>query len=177
MHRRVAPKKEASDGNGKKKNSLGSQVKIRQLVDRPRKPDEVFTRAYAIYNQCRHCRGWEGDGRSLPAEVYACPNTDCPFHPVRCRRAVLEAQKCAQRGSDDLDPSGISEALPVHKNGGKPGLRQAIQKYCSEWCQCLKPGESRGPVRSCTTLGCHVHPWRNGALTLDTGQGDLVGNP
>lgn len=143
----------------------------RKLVRRFRKVGEVSTRAYAIYNQCRHCRGWEGNGRSLESDVYACTDTDCPLWPYRCPKAVSDAHKSAHTTSQTKAIRGQGEnlrTLPVQENRGKPGRKQSIQRFCAESCHCLRKRESRNPVRECQSQHCHLHPWRNGKWTPDS---------
>ena len=138
---------EIEDGLGCIENGpeMAPRVFSRAIHDRPRMPGEVSYRSTAIYNQCRHCRGWEGDGRSLAAEIEACPNRGCPLWDFRTQTAA------------SLRRRGGSET---------PGRGEAIRQFCDE-CQCIAPGARRSSVRDCVSTGCHLWPWRSGSLCCD----------
>lgn len=147
MSRRGAPK------NG------ANQINMKGLVTRRRELHEIPSKPYAIYNFCRECRGWEGNGRGLTAEVLACPNTGCILWPVR-------APKCSYVAiGQKLDPYPPSDPLCAHRSdyGAKNARGRRIRDFCAE-CHCLRPGECRDPVRDCTDTGCHSFPWRLGKL-------------
>ena len=152
-------------------------INMRRLVKRRREPHEIPSRTYAIYNRCRECRGWEGDGRSLAEEVAACPNDSCLLWPLRCRNA---SEKSLYRPSEKRGPNlppDYSDSDLSTKKGVKPSynviLRQSFNRcrlitdFCGE-CQCLKPGESRDPIQRCSSPQCWVYPWRTGKLDTDT---------
>ena len=111
-----------------------------RLTDRHRLPGELTYRSTAIYNQCRHCRGWEGDRRGLAAAVDHCPNQSCALWPMRSTRA---------RKGRHLPP-GVDRA-------------SAVRQFCNG-CQCIPVGARRDAVRDYSTVECWLHPWRNGPL-------------
>lgn len=112
------------------------------LHDRHREPGELPSKVAAIHRQCRHCRGWEGDGRGLAAEVDACPNATCSLWAFRSKAAA--STRCAT-GSTGPNRTG------------------AIRRFCRD-CQSVPEGASLNPVRECASVGCWLYPWRNGAL-------------
>jgi len=152
-------------------------INMRRLVKRRREPHEIPSRTYAIYNQCRECRGWEGDGRSLADEVAACPNTDCLLWPVRSRNASkspnidhqAENRPNLPANNPDIDFGTIGRLerpiIDVLKQSH--GRSRIITDFCAG-CQCLKPGESRDPIQRCSSPQCWVYPWRTGKLDVDT---------
>jgi len=143
------------------------RVNMKGLVTRRRCPHEIWSKPYAIYNQCRECRGWEGDDRSLAQEVLACPNTGCILWPVR-------APKCSYVGiGQELDPYPTSDPLCVHRSdyGAKNARGARIRDFCAD-CHCLKPGKSRDSVRDCRSPGCHLFPWRLGKPDLGEDEPD-----
>ena len=177
MSRRGAPK------NGDQVEIINTRIKrpcttnVQRLVTRRREPHEIPSRTYAIYNQCRECRGWEGDGRSLAEEVAACPNDSCLLWPLRCRNA---SEKSLYRPSEKRGPNlppDYSDSDLSTKKGVKPSynviLRQSFNRsrviidFCT-MCQCLKPGESRDPIQRCSSPQCWIYPWRTGKLDTDT---------
>jgi len=87
MPRETASKNDPDTQIVNTKTRLRCAINMRRLVKRRREPHEIPSRTYAIFNQCRECRGWEGDGRSLAEEVAACPNDSCLLWPLRCRNA------------------------------------------------------------------------------------------
>ncbi len=152
-------------------------VNMRKLVERNREPHEIPSRALAIYNQCRHCRGWEGDGRSLAAEVAACPNRTCELWEARCKNP---SEKSLYRPSGKIGPKvatknsdpGISTEKGV-KPSSTAILRRSFDRsrmitdFCAS-CHCLKPGESRNPIRRCSSPECWLYPYRTGKLDVET---------
>lgn len=151
MHVKGAPKNQ------------GSRVNMKQLVKRRRELHEIPPKPYAIYNHCRECRGWEGDGRGLNAEVLACPNTGCILWPVR-------APKCSYVAiASKLDPYPRSNPLCAHRSdySAKNARYKRIGDFCAE-CQGLMPGESQDPIRKCSSPLCWLYPWRTGKLDIDT---------
>jgi hypothetical protein len=112
------------------------------LQTRHRMPGEIGYRSTSIYNQCRHCRGWEGNNRSLLAEVKACPNISCPLWPFRTQAAASKR----------------------HTGGCKGQTRgSAIKEFCNQ-CQCVPKGSRRTSVKECQTKECWLWPWRNGPV-------------
>jgi len=163
MFRRDAPK------NGDPVEIVNTRIKrpcttrVQRLMTRRRRPHEIPSKPYAIYNYCRECRGWEGDGRGLSAEVLACPNTGCILWSVRapkCSHSAIEAE---------MDPYPTSIPLCIHGSdySAKNARYKRIGDFCGE-CQCLKPGDSRDPIRKCSSPQCWVYPWRTGKLDTDT---------
>jgi len=151
-------------------------TKVQRLVKRRRRPHEISSRRIAIYNQCRECIGFDGD-HGLAAEVDACPGTDCPLWPVRCRKAL-------KRAYIDHPDVSLPNPLPSYQNivkrtesRGKPpnknlrrqsfGRRRMITDFCAE-CQGLMPKQSRSPIRECLSPKCWLYPWRTGKLDVDT---------
>ena len=126
------------------------------LQRRRRHPNEVPIRSFSIYNQCRECRGWEGDDRSLAAEVLACPNIGCILWPVRSTEAA---------GADSYP---TSEPLYVEGSdyGAKKVRGERIRDFCAD-CQGVSLNESKLPIRECSDAGCWLWPWRQGSLSLD----------
>ena len=152
-------------------------INMRRLVKRRRKPHEIPSRPYAGYNRCRECRGWEGDDRSLAEEVEACPKEDCPLWEVRCRNASKSAYiDNRTKRPPDVPPENSDPDIST-KKGVKPSSNSVLRRtrewskiipeYCA-WCQCLRPGESRDPIRKCSSPLCWLYPWRNGKLDKDT---------
>jgi len=153
-------------------------VNMRQLVERHREPHEIPSRTLAIYNQCRHCRGWEPfDRRTLAEEVAACPNTDCELWEVRCRNP---SEKSLYRPSGEIGPEVATKNSDPDistKIGVKPSstviLRQSFDRskmitdFCAS-CHCLSPGDSRNPIRRCSSPECWLYPWRTGKLDIET---------
>jgi len=139
----------------------GTHVNMKQLVKRRRKLHEIPSKPYAGFNFCRECRGWEGDGRTLNAEVLACPNTGCILWPVR-------APKCSYVAIEsNLDPYPTSN--PLYRNrsdySAKNARNHRFGDLCAE-CQGVAPGESRDPIRKCCSPKCWLYPWRTGKLDV-----------
>ena len=160
----------------KPKTKPSCAINMRRLVKRRRKPNEIQSRTYSGYNHCRECRGWEGDGRTLAEEVAACPNTNCPLWPVRCRNASESAyidhhgQRCLEVPAENSDPDistkkgqNLSNTIVLRQSFDRSKM---IPNFCA-WCQCLKPDESRDPIRECCSPKCWLYPWRNGRLDED----------
>jgi hypothetical protein len=153
-------------------------INMRRLVKRRRKPSEIPSRSYAIYNRCRECRGWEGDDRTLAEEVAACRNTRCRLWPVRCKNAsekslyrpsVAGGAPTLPTKNPDPDISTIKGQTPSNSGILRRTFDRArrIPDYCA-WCQCLKPGESLDPIRRCCSPECWLYPWRTGKLDVET---------
>jgi len=140
-----------------------NRINMKRLVKRQREPDEIPSKPYAAFNFCRECRGWEGDGRSLNAEVLACPNTGCILWPVRAPKCSYVAIK------SKLYPYPRSNPLCAHRSdySGKNARYRRIPDFCAE-CLGLMPGESREPIRKCCSPQCWIYPWRNGQLDVST---------
>ena len=136
-----------------------SRVNMKQLVKWRRKLYEIPSKPYAAFNFCRECRGWEGDGRGLNAEVLACPNTGCILWPIR-------APKCSHVAIEsNLDPYPMSIPLYAHRSdySAKNARYKRFGDFCAE-CQGVAPGESRDPIRECCSRECWLYPWRTGKL-------------
>jgi len=173
-----APKNDPDEPIIKTKTEPRCAINMRRLVKRRRKPDEIPSRTYAIYNHCRECRGWEGeDGRSLAEEVLACPNDQCEFWVVRCRNA---SEMSLYRPSEKTDPevpannSDPDISTIEGQNPSNSGILRGtfdrariITDYCA-WCQCLEPGESKDPIRKCSSRLCWSYPYRTGKLDVET---------
>jgi len=165
MHVKGAPKNQAN------------RINANHLFKRPREPHEIPTRTFASYNHCRECRGWEGDDRSLAEEVEACPNHQCELWQVRCRTASKSAYIDHPNKRHPKVPPENSDSDISTTNGANPShtdvLRRTFDRsriipaYCA-WCQCLKPSESKDPIRKCSSTGCWLYPYRTGKLDVDT---------
>lgn len=59
-----------------KRRRTPSGRKIEKVVNRRRRPGEVFIRSTAIRNHCRECCGWESDPKD-------CPAVECHLWPYR----------------------------------------------------------------------------------------------
>ena len=143
-----------------------------------RVPGVIPHRSYSIYNFCRECRGWEGEGRSLSAEVDACPNDDCPLWAYRTQKASLKrySDKFGSKGtsttsfpeaSPGLAKTGANMASNVHPGEytEAPIRTEAIKNMCRS-CRCVSPGE-KNIISGCDDVGCHLYPWRTGKLEID----------
>jgi hypothetical protein len=138
-------------------------TKMQRLVKRRREPHEIPSKPYAIYNYCRECRGWEGDGRGLSAEVLACPNAGCDFWSVRHKEALHDAIE------KKVDPYPMSKPLYRHGSDylGKNARGLRIRNFCAD-CQGVSPGESRDPIKNCTDVGCWNYCYRTGKPDAET---------
>ena len=171
-------KNDPDEGIIKTKTKPRCAINMRRLVKRRRKPHEIPSRAYAIYNQCRECHGWEGeDGRSLAEEVLACPDTECRLWLVRCKDAskspyidsheeTLPTPLPNSEGSD-ISTKNPSDPRFKHPQRRRFSRSKMISGFCEE-CQGLTPGESRDPIRKCCSPPCWLYPWRTGKLDVST---------
>jgi len=137
MSVKSAPKKQSNRTNAN------------QLFKRRRKLHEIPSKPYAGFNFCRECRGWEGDGRTLNAEVLACPNTGCILWPIR-------APKCSYVAIESkLDPYPMSIPLYARRSdySAKNARHHRFDDFCAE-CRGVAPGQSRDPIRECCSPKC-----------------------
>ena len=171
MHVKGAP------NNGDQVEIVNTRIKrpcttrVQRLVKRRRRPHEIPSKPYAIYNFCLECRGWEGDGRGLRAEVLACPNTGCILWPVR-------APKCSHSAIESkLDPYPTSKPLYRHGSDylGKNARGMRIRNFCAD-CQGVSPRESRDPIKNCTDVGCWLYCHRTGKPDTDTYEPETLGD-
>jgi hypothetical protein len=176
MSRRGAPKNGDQVGIVNTRIKRPCTTKMQRLVKRRREPHEIPSRRFAIYNQCLECSGFDGD-HGLAAEVDACPGTDCPLWPVRCRNALNNPYiDHSNVPLPNLYPSypntskrTESRQKPQNKNLRRQsfGRRRMITDFCAE-CQGLIPRQSRNPIRECLSPKCWLYPWRTGKLDVDT---------
>lgn len=139
------------------------------LIDEPRPMGTLSTRQFAVFNHCRACLGWEGDGRTLREEVNACPNAMCHLWPFRAKKASLDPISVVL-DKPWQDHGGSTKAavldqnrIKVAQNNASRGRARAIFDFCG-WCLCEKPRSrsKKAAIEACEARECHLWPWRGG---------------
>ena len=124
--------------------------------DRHRKPEETMNKAYSIYNQCRHCVGWESDSGTIHDEVARCDHKECSLWPYRLPTERLKASYKRLYPKDEVQGRLNDRRAYLSSNGGRT---RSIRLFCGD-CYCILPRHDRTPIKECLSPGCWLHPHR-----------------